>query len=174
MSIATRETRSGGFQFTHPRGVRYSDRKFHRQGRSFNSRTREGCDIAKFAPPPKRKFQFTHPRGVRLRQHFRISPRAGFNSRTREGCDDVFSVQTHQKKFQFTHPRGVRLGLLRIHLAAAVSIHAPARGAISGWKRPPPASRFQFTHPRGVRFNLTVLLVLDGCFNSRTREGCDY
>ena len=98
----------GEFQFTHPRGVRskedlmkcnltvsihapardaISRNPLHRTRRSFNSRTREGCDVLRtgfFFPgvvsihAPARgailvtfcvacalQFQFTHPRGVR-------------------------------------------------------------------------------------------------------------
>ena len=53
-------------------------------------------------------FQSTHPRGVRLRRLNDALVRASFNPRTREGCDS----------------EGVQA-----EIRAAVSIHAPARGA---------------------------------------------
>ncbi len=53
--------------------------------------------------------------------------------------------------FQFTHPRGVRFITRKYFFVWAVSIHAPARGAIS-------TESF-------IRSTF--------CFNSRTREGCD-
>ena len=55
---------------------------------SFNSRTREGCDIAAAdAKANLAEFQFTHPRGVRLRDELLV---------------------LIGEEFQFTHPRGVR------------------------------------------------------------------
>ena len=54
----------------------------------FNSRTREGCDMASKPRARSRlKFQFTHPGGVRLNQ-------------------EVWTGVV--LKFQFTHPGGVR------------------------------------------------------------------
>ena len=100
------------FQFTHPRGVRPTDRtcldypqrvSIHAPARGataaaiaydklrggFNSRTREGCDKYTLPPSvPLKGFQFTHPRGVRLEE---------------------LHKKTGLKLFQFTHPRGVRL-----------------------------------------------------------------
>ena len=78
-----------------------------------------------------------------------------FNSRTREGCDvKVIARLTAEYEFQFTHPGGVRL------------TRGEARAGIRG---------FQFTHPGGVR--PTYPKTRDSpccCFNSRTREGCDW
>ena len=55
--------------------------------------------------------------------------------------------------FQFTHPRGVRHQQnVRNLTTTKVSIHAPARGA---------------TFLRYLTYGRA------GCFNSRTREGCD-
>ena len=99
--------------------------------RSFNSRTREGCDARvlssevsnaefQFTHPGGVRlwlrafvilatmFQFTHPGGVRRARSNNGNAEEGFNSRTREGCDfQGFSIS----------------GLL------SVSIHAPGRGA---------------------------------------------
>ena len=78
--------------------------------KSFNPRTREGCDlfgvqciVVHFM------FQSTHPRGVR-------------HALTWNDYGD--------EKFQSTHPRGVRLdNNVQIYWQEPVSIHAPARGA---------------------------------------------
>ena len=78
------------FQSTHPRGVRRtSSRPRSRRCRSFNPRTRVGCDNT--AGPLSSKpalFQSTHPRGVR-RSAAACSRGCGrcFNPRTRVGCD---------------------------------------------------------------------------------------
>ena len=99
------------FQFTHPRGVRLvvlSCAFIHKI--SFNSRTREGCDILTLSPQPLT---------------------ICFNSRTREGCDRALGeTELFEEEFQFTHPRGVRHRgeVLRV-IPHDVSIHAPARGA---------------------------------------------
>ena len=76
------------FQFTHPGGVRRFEANDFGRLASFNSRTREGCDIS-------------HELGLRSA--------CGFNSRTREGCDVVARyVFDYVPLFQFTHPGGVR------------------------------------------------------------------
>ena len=79
---------------------------------SFNSRTREGCDMkidylqdlkvtfqfthpggVRLATPLNRShttmFQFTHPGGVRLVTFVTTGDPDRFNSRTREGCDSL-------------------------------------------------------------------------------------
>ena len=166
------------FQSTHPRGVRRQ--KFHQKllhnvvsihapawgatrpaprpfdkAKSFNPRTRVGCDI--FRPYDNHQsgwFQSTHPRGVRLLQVTSpkrlprsFNPRTrvgcdifligrpaiiiGFNPRTRVGCDmQGLARMWNRRVFQSTHPRGVR--------------HSRA-------SQQPPAAMFQSTHPRGVR-----------------------
>ena len=161
------------FQFTHPRGVRLLPFAITILFNSFNSRTREGCDLRHPLPGG---------RGFR------------FNSRTREGCDEVAIKVAFLVMFQFTHPRGVRFQELVPLLCSSVSIHAPARGAISRTARTPrrgcfnsrtregcdakrcsccPVRRFQFTHPRGVRCLEKGRFRRTWSFNSRTREGCD-
>ena len=102
--------------------------------RSFNSRTREGCD-------PKRKgyltvcnvFQFTHPA--------RVPPTERL-------------ITSSSTPFQFTHPGGVRhVPRARVPATQAVSIHAPGRGATRRRRWLSPSSTFQFTHPGGVRLD---------------------
>ena len=167
------------FQFTHPGGVRRLNRKHSTErASSFNSRTREGCDqINVDKSTTDLQFQFTHPGGVRLRGN--ILPallRVCFNSRTREGCD--YSAQLSAYR-------------------ARVSIHAPGRGATRQGTNIPADKVFQFTHPGGVRLvgrttlcakkwvsihapgrgataRRAALRACIPCFNSRTREGCDY
>ena len=59
------------------------------------------------------KFQFTHPRGVRWPARADYAQGRGFNSRTREGCDSCRDFACNGRE---------------------VSIHAPARGAITAKK----------------------------------------
>ena len=153
------------------RGAIYK-RSNDRDPRSFNSRTREGCDLMGTVNACVKRFQFTHPRGVRLliscpRRYSKVSIHApargamtcnqdsqayaSFNSRTREGCDPTLNMSGLVVKFQFTHPRGVRLRILLPCIFILVSIHAPARGAI----------------------RLSSRSAVHSSFNSRTREGCD-
>ena len=123
--------------------------------RSFNSRTREGCDRRLISQP---------------------TDVVSFNSRTREGCDkDSFEELAGLLKFQFTHPGGVRLFHTKLTAqGVVVSIHAPGRGATGIVVILEVVCVFQFTHPGGVRLeaNARAKCFYSG-FNSRTREGCD-
>ena len=99
----------------------------------FNPRTHTGCDLM-FAPPQPStvSFQSTHPHGVRL----------------------LYLLVTFRppERFQSTHPHGVRLArCVDLPPGAAVSIHAPTRGATSGIDQPIRERQFQSTHPHGVR-----------------------
>ena len=165
------------FQFTHPRGVRLlqcsgSDGA----GQRFNSRTREGCDVAQggadhwdevsihalargatsLSSIPSGlfdKFQFTHPRGVRLRIHSLPSAFSLFQFTHPRGVRPFFYGRSkYVLLFQFTHPRGVRHS------------RSVPRGV---------TEEFQFTHPRGVRRGHRMGRLDTLCFNSRTHEGCD-
>ena len=70
------------------RGATLQIDKTKRPSRSFNSRTREGCDARRVSLRSfSIAFQFTHPGGVRL------------------DPDDVYETLG---VFQFTHPGGVR------------------------------------------------------------------
>ena len=98
--------------------------------------------------------------------------------------------------FQSTHPHGVRqdpcvlhnlLFFVSIHAPAwgatntiimdnldgAVSIHAPAWGATSSSLLTGVSVMFQSTHPHGVRRCCSEMGKWQGCFNPRTRMGCD-
>ena len=79
-------------------------------------------------------------------------------------------------KFQFTHPGGVRPyvaggdGQRR-----AVSIHAPGRGATTLANNKTDALVVSIHAPgRGATDESGVTLLSELCFNSRTREGCDF
>ena len=123
------------------------------------------------------RFQFTHPRGVRLNVRQRGKGRGAFQFTHPRGVRSETSRKpSSPPRFQFTHPRGVR----RASSLAICTLR----------------STFQFTHPRGVRQQLvtegspgSVVSIhaptrgathrrsraghSPGCFNSRTREGCD-
>ena len=121
--------------------------------KSFNSRTRKGCDMnaqsrviqsAVSIHAPVKGATKTYPnhrtrKGVSIHAPVKGATRIflkriikfGFNSRTRKGCD---------------------LGTLSRVTGITVSIHAPVKGA-------------------------TIMTIcfcgLQNCFNSRTRKGCD-
>ena len=78
-------------------------------GRSFNPRTRVGCDPCPcLLLPPPTLFQSTHPCGVRQRPRTYRPPFVCFNPRTRVGCD-CFKMS--------------------VSYSVKVSIHAPVWGA---------------------------------------------
>ncbi len=124
--------------------------------RSFNPRTRVGCD-------PLRRGA-----GNYLTPCFNPRTRVGcdghqchqgrhrglcFNPRTRVGCDRKgASREKSHCRFQSTHPRGVRRAP-RVDAAGLqeVSIHAPAWGATPPKNSEATIEQFQSTHPRGVR-----------------------
>ena len=122
---------------------------------SFNPRTRTGCDTAiASALYITERFQSTHPHGVRPARMPSPYFATCFNPRTRTGCDGhpddaIPSVN----EFQSTHPHGVRRVRVRlIGATTVVSIHAPARGATR---------------------NIEAYPQLLTRFNPRTRTGCD-
>ena len=151
-----------GFQSTHPRGVRpfqYLDQC--REGKSFNPRTRVGCDHASCSSNPQLLVSIHAPAwGATWRRD---------------------PVRRGSPVFQSTHPRGVRhLGGGKQTIQFSVSIHAPAWGATAlkdaGWQisiRFNPRTRvgcditgtdgelretkFQSTHPRGVRLRAACM-----------------
>ena len=121
------------------------------------------------------RFQSTHPHGVRHgRFGFRFNlagfnPRTrtgcdlarmdcqswsnGFNPRTRTGCDDYNVEEQKRLRVSIHAPaRGATFVDCAHNRTEIVSIHAPARGA-TGRKK-------------GIRR-------CHGCFNPRTRTGCD-
>ncbi len=103
-------TGNNRFQSTHPCGVRQKTTAIKLQSRSFNPRTRVGCDGCRNQRGVCRMFQSTHPCGVRLDKSIEIvKNQFGFNPRTRVGCDFfVVLVVGSVMAFQSTHPCGVR------------------------------------------------------------------
>ena len=80
---------------------------------SFNSRTREGCDLCVLLRPSAGIVSIHAPARGAIPKGAKAEYEASFNSRTREGCDD---------------------GKKSIYDFLLVSIHAPARGAINNNK----------------------------------------
>ena len=144
------------FQSTHPRGVRHGTAwgdagaaavSIHAPawgatmprllptcgGRSFNPRTRVGCDAATIGCCVETMlFQSTHPRGVRLH-----AP---------DGRDGFFSVSIHAPAW------GATANISQAESVCRVSIHAPAWGATGAGNIIINNDEvFQSTHPRGVR-----------------------
>ena len=125
------------FQSTHPRGVRRTVSKSIVPTKSFNPRTREGCDqnnrIVIDASVP---FQSTHPRGVRRLPYNEQFSQLGFNPRTREGCDLLQDLLTCELLIVSIHAptRGATHHITDVRpIRKGVSIHAPARGATYGF-----------------------------------------
>ena len=121
-------------------------------------------------------FQSTHPHGVRPSHLRRCTGRAKFQSTHPHGVRLGLSVDKDKnKKFQSTHPHGVRQGrLLCSCKGLRVSIHAPARGATEANYSDEILQEFQSTHPHGVRrAQPSLTKERTGCFNPRTRTGCD-
>ena len=98
--------------------------------KSFNPRTRVGCDSLPSDTPKKCGFQSTHPCGVRLAKQGELTSNVCFNPRTRVGCDaSLFSLPIKVKGF---NPR-TRVGCDTTDLITAKLVV------------------FQSTHPCGVR-----------------------
>ncbi len=165
------------FQSTLPRG----ERRFRLHtgtdtSSDFNPRSREGSDAS--APCAASSAQDFNPRSREGSDSTRMSPwtsRCYFNPRSREGSDECGCV---------------------VRVVCDISIHAPARGATQGCLFLPFEGGFQSTLPRGERhagqdvhgavhqFQSTLprgerplmipwLLLLNGNFNPRSREGSD-
>ncbi len=142
-----------GFQSTHPHGVRRRSTCTGPAAGCFNPRTRTGCDA-----------------NVCMTPFFSIC----FNPRTRTGCDQVkHYLFTATQSFNPRTRTGCDCEIVHDIRIKAVSIHAPARGAtivnafgeLDLW--------FQSTHPHGVRPGKGERVTTFGCFNPRTRTGCD-
>ena len=134
MSLRNRVGINPMFQSAHPHGVR-SGKSFdlYRRARSFNPRTRMGCDL--LLPVQNVRiitFQSAHPHGVRFKVSSNRILILSFNPRTRMGCDTI----------QFNYYRCGEL----------VSIRAPAWGAMGEiLKMRKKCWEFQSAHPHGVR-----------------------
>ena len=121
--------------------------------------------------------QSTHPRGVRLYipTSARPAKTVSIHAPARGATAQNYFISLDASLFQSTHPRGVRPRQDTGHIMAEMFQSTHPRGV-----RPRQdtghimAEMFQSTHPRGVRPLLTsVSCCRWGCFNPRTREGCD-
>ena len=186
------------FQSTHPHGVRPTTPRRWRKARSFNPRTRTGCDVARPAAllyfrvsihAPARgatiawmrcrsssKFQSTHPHGVRRRGGGIRAVVQGVSIHApARGATFIASQIGEMPEFQSTHPHGVRHHALPSGRGGrGVSIHAPARGAtprnlaIIVW-----AVVSIHAPARGATKQTKQTRQTRQCFNPRTRTGCD-
>ena len=143
------------FQFTHPCGVRLQLDPPLVIDTGFNSRTRVGCDQARFCG---------------------CTPRRCFNSRTRVGCDVFILKAVYLRLGSFNSRTRVGCDGAAIvgRMVEVVSIHAPVWGATSH----PGFNDFGLTvsiHAPvwGATGMDVALSALSKCFNSRTRVGCD-
>ena len=143
------------FQPTHPHGVRQmpSDRATRRI-----------------------LFQPTHPHGVRP-NYMGVIGRIAFVSThaPARGATRYSLITREATTFQPTHPHGVRPqasnAALRFDVFQPTHPHGvrPLLRGMTGM-----VFKFQPTHPHGVRHALAVTSgVTSGCFNPRTRTGCD-
>ncbi len=182
------------------RGATRALRSASCRARCFNPRAHAGRDPQ--LKPMRRdfsQFQSTRPRGARPllvgpdQQHGRVSihaPTRGatikaarksvraacFNPRAHAGRDAVHRLARHRHGwFQSTRPRGARRLLVdRVQRRAAVSIHAPTRGA-TGQSAPRPRQRSGFNpraHAGRDRPGLRRLRS-SCCFNPRAHAGRD-
>ena len=143
------------FQSTHPRGVRLPQLPgVDGQGEvSIHAPAWGATSSGAPRTATPQWFQSTHPRGVRHSCGSSLMLARLFQSTHPRGVRLYHrAAREHYVEFQSTHPRGVRLGAGRRFCDEAVSIHAPAWGATVAYM--PTASAA-------------------GCFNPRTRVGCD-
>jgi hypothetical protein len=142
------------FQSAHPRGVRLQRNNPPSRRKSFNPRTRAGCD------EDRRVYG-----GVKR----------SFNPRTRAGCDGWTQDEMRfPEEFQSAHPRGVR-PLTQASAKSRVlfqSAHPRGVRRIVMWMIQSSA-KFQSAHPRGVRRRRRTRSKARSGFNPRTRAGCD-
>ena len=144
------------FQSTHPRRVRHSSSRPPREGgRSFNPRTREGCDICVTFKRKAFLVVSIHApaKGATPLSNCCRYCQTCFNPRTREGCDmHIISYNCMDLVFQSTHPRRVRLVIVVTNLSR-LSFN--------------PRTREGCDHLQLLYQQRTL------SFNPRTREGCD-
>ena len=123
--------------------------------RSFNPRTRMGCDI-----------------GVIFFCH--IKPNC-FNPRTRMGCDrQACSSHSAWPCFNPRTRMGCDVGQQIAGVDTSVSIHAPAWGATVPFSEIYLVTLVSIHAPAwGATSTISVLMLLSVCFNPRTRMGCN-
>mgnify|MGYP006931930426 CR=1 FL=1 len=163
------------FQLTRPRGARLTVSRFsvlrvlvstHAPARGatssslrhltsatgFNSRAREGRDFSSEMGSHGYWFQLTRPRGARHIQDRNKAPMSCFNSRAREGRDATAATGVGTgPRFNSRAREGRDFQPQGTITLAAVSTHAPARGATCCSAFSARFLEFQLTRPRGAR-----------------------
>ncbi len=145
--------------------------------RSFNPRTRAGCDnIQAGFLDGLTSFQSTHPR--RVRPAVAVSPAKPIEFQSTHPRRVRHSGPTGDSwiwAFQSTHPRRVRLAVLPTTPAAKSTFQSthPRRVRRIFCARSSHQIWFQSTHPRRVRLSVHSFGHIHWCFNPRTRAGCD-
>ena len=142
------------FQSTPPRGGRPRQWKRCCITTTFNPRPREGGDLSWDATRSfPTIFQSTPPRGGRpARVRRRMLTHTTFNPRPREGGDDTMpEIKDVTISFNPRPREGGDHSGGGISGDIPLSIHAPARGATSGYDRNGKFVIFQSTPPRGGR-----------------------
>ena len=124
--------------------------------RSFNPRTRVGCDAVQVAPAATGEQVSIHAPawGATLPTIWLSPPVSRFNPRTRVGCDGRPRRRAGSPPwFQSTHPRGVRRGPSLQQSAILQSFNPRTRVGcdLHIYNNETYPNRFQSTHPRGVR-----------------------
>ena len=118
------------------------------------------------------RFQSTRPRGARRRRQRWRGYRGSFNPRARAGRVYGACASELTRHVSIHAPARGALSLWLYRLATSlVSIHAPARGALDNKIPTAPAAVFQSTRPRGAR---RLIVAPDGGrtrFNPRARAG---
>ena len=156
---ARRQSLRGGaavkkFQSTRPRGARQGlPRQATHPGICFNPRAHAGRDATSVpTAPPRSRFQSTRPRGARrARPSKAIASSPCFNPRAHAGRDG--------------------LHLDKRDVFAAVSIHAPTRGATLNCAQPARRRMFQSTRPRGARHVAQIHQHMTALFQSTRPRG---
>jgi len=145
--------------------------------RSFNPRTRTGCDLKLLESRCVNPVSIHAPaRGATLLQKHECSREGGFNPRTRTGCDPP-PPGTTTLLFSF-NPR-TRTGCDAFIMLSSLTrkrFNPRTRTGCDEKRRPLPAVNrvVQSTHPHGVRpCPLVRRLDRSESFNPRTRTGCD-
>ena len=191
---------SSAFQSTRPRGARPVYFSLSINPSNFNPRAREGRDLRHYVlgvvlfvsiHAPARGATAAYgtmgacaagfnPRAREGRDPTRrtcAAARGRFNPRAREGRDPPLAmVGRHGLQFQSTRPRGARHGIAEDnHVAGAVSIHAPARGATRAYRTEvQPCTKVSIHAPaRGATRRAAAGRRRSGRFNPRAREGRD-
>ena len=144
--------------------------------RSFNPRTRTGCD-RQLQTSPYQQACFNPRTRTGCDRDLSSSTIASksFNPRTRTGCDRKTRTFFTLLKVSIHAPaRGATYWAIKRKIKLCVSIHAPARGATQqrpAYYKCPDVSIH--APARGATPIPSKTIAVQGCFNPRTRTGCD-